>query len=66
VRVRGRGLTSRRQDWGAQTYIAAGNLERGDVSAADLDALDPRADRLDDAAEFMAKDVAFAHLHNHT
>ena len=47
-------------------YLSAGNLERGNISLADFDALHPWADPLDDTAELVTEDVALIHLHDGT
>jgi hypothetical protein len=47
-------------------YLSAGNLERGNISLADFDALHPWPDLLDDTAELVTEDVALVHLHDGT
>ncbi len=48
------------------TYIAASDLERGDISTADFDIFDGWANRLNYATEFVAEDVALVHLEDDT
>lgn len=55
-------LTLRRELLFAEEAVAAGNLEGRDITLADLDSRDGRPDLVDDAAEFMAQDVAFGEL----
>ena len=47
-----------------ETNLATGNLERGDVSFALLDVLDPGANLVNDTTELVAQDVVDLHLHN--
>lgn len=48
------------------TYIATGNLKRGNVTASNSDALHSGSDRVDNATKLVTKDVTLVHLYDST
>lgn len=45
-------------------YLSTGDLERRDVSLADLDVLDPRPNLIDNTTKLVAQNITFGKLND--